>query len=154
MEWRDGCDFLELAIQENIDNIVFSANSVVNQHSLVMGAGAAKRIRDAYPGITRDFGKILDRRPVGDYHVIMVHRPENPHSVYALQVKRHYRDAGDFELCRNSIRQLVSVLDGAPAVMNCPLIANGGFADEKELVYEMLEVELKNVPVLVTRIDV
>lgn len=151
MEWRDDCDFLELAIQENIDHIVFSANRVVNKYGLVMGKGAAQRIRDAYPGITSDFGKILDRQRPGDYHVIQVHRHENPSNVYALQVKRHYRDLGDFELCRTSLQKLVEILGDSPAVMNCPLIKNGGFHDEKERVFEMIESVLKNSPVLVTR---
>jgi hypothetical protein len=154
MEWRDGCDFLELAVQEGIDNIVFSANSVVNKHGLVMGKGAALRIRDAYPGITSDFGKILDRRPPGDYYVIKVSRSETPSSVYALQVKRKYRDPGDFELCRQSLQKLNQILGDSRAVMNCPLITNGGFHDEKERVYEMIENELENSPILVTRFDV
>lgn len=154
MEWRDGCDFLELAIQENIDNIVFSANSVVNRQGLVMGKGAAQRIRDAYPGITHDFGKILDRRPPGDYHVIHVCREESPSNVFALQVKRHYRDLGDFELCRQSLRKLSEILGSDKAVMNCPLISNGGFHNEKESVYEMVESELKYCQVLVARLGV
>lgn len=154
MEWIDGSDFLELAIQEEIDSIVFSANSVVNKHGLVMGKGAALRIRDAYPGIASDFGKILDRRPPGDYHVIQVNRPEAPSRVYALQVKRHYRDPGDFELCRQSLQKLIQILGDSSAVMNCPLITNGGFQDEKERVYEMIEYELKNSPILVTRFGV
>ena len=154
MEWRDNCDFLELAIQEGIDSIVFTANAVVNQHGLVMGKGAAQRIRDAYPGITGDFGKILDRRKPGDYHVIKVCRPETPSFVYALQVKRHYRDPGDFELCRHSLQKLIEILGDSSAVMNCPLISNGGFQDEKERVYEMVENELGNSPILVTRFGV
>lgn len=154
MEWRDNCDFLELAIQEGIDNIVFSANSVVNKYGLVMGKGAALRIRDAYPGITGDFGRILDRRPPGDYHVIKVERSETPSSVYALQVKRHYRDPGDFELCRQSLQKLIQILGNSSAVMNCPLITNGGFYDERERVYEMIESELEKSSVLVTRMNV
>lgn len=154
MEWQDNCDFLELAIQEGIDNIVFSANSVVNKHGLVMGKGAAQRIRDAYPGITHDFGKILDRKPPGDYYVINVLRPESPQHVYALQVKRHYRDSGDLELCRKSLQQLVQILGDSRAVMNCPLISNGGFSAMKEQVYEMVESELENLPILVTRFNV
>ena len=154
MEWRDDCDFLELAIQEGIDSIVFTANSVVNQYGLVMGKGAALRIRDAYPGIAGDFGKILDRYPPGDYHVIKVDRSETPSSVYALQVKRHYRDPGDFELCRKSLQKLIKILGNSSAVMNCPLIANGGFYDERDHVYEMIEDELKNSPILVARMNV
>jgi hypothetical protein len=151
MEWRDDYDFLDLAIEEGINHIVFSANSVVNKHGLVMGKGAAQRIRDAYPGITHDFGRILDRKSPGDYHVINVSRPETPGHVYALQVKRHYRDPGDFELCRQSLRKLIQILGDSKAVMNCPLISNGGFQDEKERVYEMIENELENSPILVTR---
>lgn len=154
MDWVDNCDFLELSIKENIDNIVFTANSVVTRKGLVMGRGAALRIREAYPGIASEFGRILDRMPCGDYHVISVKRPvDTPSTVYALQVKRNYRDPGDFDLCRNSLRKLVDILDGEPAVLNCPLILNGGFNNEKQLVYEMVEFELKNTNILVTRID-
>ena len=145
MEWRDDVDFLDLAIEENINNIVFTANSVVTNGKLVMGAGAALRIRNAYPEIDSQFGELLLPNGRKDYHVVEVHRPEeNPHTVYALQVKRHYRDNGDFELCITSLRKLIDKLKDEPAVLNCPLIGYGGFSDKTQRVYDMVEKELKD----------
>jgi len=151
MEWVDGVDFLDFARETSIDNIVFSANSVIGRNGLIMGAGAALRIRDAYPGIDMQFGQIIDRMP-RDYLVAHVQRiDETPSNVFALQVKRHYKNPGDLELCRRSIQKLSSVIGDETAVMNCPLISLGGFGDQCETVYQLVEEELHKNRIFVTR---
>jgi hypothetical protein len=91
MEWRKG-DMLEVAAQLGCHTIAFTANAfVTDDFRLVMGAGAAKRIRDHFPGVDSDFGfKIRaghlrggewggiahpNRGVQADYHVVAVSRP-------------------------------------------------------------------------------
>ena len=151
MEWVDGVDFLDFARESLIDNIIFSANSVIGKNGLVMGAGAALRIRDAYPGIELQFGRLIDRMP-RDYLLVNVCRPDDtPSNIFALQVKRHYKNPGDFELCRKSLQKLSNTINDTPAVMNCPLISHGGFGDNCDIVYALVEEELQKNNIFVTR---
>lgn len=152
MKWFDNEDFLDLAIRLKVNHLAFTANSVIKESGLVMGAGAALRIRNAYPGIDGEFGRILNRLPGRDYHVMHVLQPEHvPSNIYALQVKRHYRSDGDIELTRLSLRKFALSLEGAEAVLNCPLIGLGGYADNPQEIFELVEEELANTSVCVTR---
>ncbi|MBS1722832.1 MAG: hypothetical protein JSS66_07625 [Armatimonadetes bacterium] len=152
MEWVDNVDFVQLARDKGVAHLVFSANAVVNNRGLVMGAGAALRVRDEFLGSDLLLGVEIKPFKRQDYLVASVCDPDwNPSNIHALQVKRHYKQDGDFELCTRSLRRLVEVLGLAPAVMNCPLVGRGGHAAEAEKVYRLVEKELKDTHILVTR---
>jgi hypothetical protein len=164
MEWRKN-DIIDVYKAENANGIVFTANSVVitkNHNSeLVMGAGAAKRIRDYFnQDITCKFGNIIktnDARIQPDYYLkgIKFTLESNPAPLYifALQVKRDFKDKGDLHLTIQSLEALAQWCQSNPEiklVLNCPLIGCGGFKNQKEEVFDLVEEILKDCNVIVT----
>lgn len=152
MKWVRGADLLDHAREVGATHVAFTANYVVKRGRLVMGAGAAKRVRDALPGVDAAIGRLCP--PSGDYHLICVEDERwNPKGVLAVQVKRHYSDDGDWDLAVRSLRALAEFCEGnrdAFVVMNCPLVGRGGFADRSSEVESMVEEVLCEHPVLVT----
>jgi hypothetical protein len=72
--------------------------------------------------------------------------------VAAVQVKRHWKDAGVWDLTVDSLEALARHLAKYPdlkCVLNCPLIGLGGFADRAEEVKEMVSLVLQDANVLV-----
>lgn len=162
MEWRKG-DMLEVGKKEVCNVIAFTANAVVReergQSALVMGGGAALRVRDAFPGIDFALGKRIlstSSRPTlksgvqDDYYVVAAKQGDL--WVAAVQVKRHWKDAGDWDLTVDSLEALARHLAKYPdlkCVLNCPLIGLGGFADRIDEVKDMVSLVLKDANVLV-----
>jgi hypothetical protein len=162
MEWRTG-DMLDVGQKEGCNVIAFTANAVVReerrQAALVMGGGAALRVRNAFPGIDFALGqRILNAssRPSfksgvqDDYYVVAA--KQNDLWVAAVQVKRHWQDVGDWDLTEDSLEALSRHLAKYPdlkCVLNCPLIGLGGFADRADEVKEMVSLVLKDANVLV-----
>lgn len=162
MEWRNG-DMIDVCREVGANGIVFTANSVVKgDGSLVMGAGAAKRVRDAMPSsIQKALGAlIMDSQPgvQPDYYLAGIHlpsakKPDTPFYIFAIQTKRHYAKPGDIELAIKSMSALKEWCDSNPdikLVMNCPLIGNGGFANQIDKVKSIVEDVLSDTNVIVT----
>ena len=159
MEWLSG-DMLQVAREEECEIIAFTANSVLKSingsQALVMGGGAAKRVRDAFPGIDIQLAeKIIESRSIdnnnsADYYVVA--SKTNGLWVAAVQVKRHWKDDGDWKLTETSLKTLARHLSKNPnrkCVLNCPLIGLGGFSDRIDDVKQMVEDTLKDANVFV-----
>lgn len=162
MEWRNG-DMIDVCREVGANGIVFTANSVVSTNDcLVMGAGAAQRVRDAFPkSIQRALGAQIKQSSPGvqpDYHFVgvtlpMAKQPDLPFYIFALQVKRHYAEPGDLALTVESLEALNSWCRANPdvkLVMNCPLIGLGGFASQIDKVKSIVEGILSDTNVIVT----
>lgn len=153
--------------------VAFSANATMTGDGrLVMGCGAAKRIKDAFPGVDLALGneirRITSSRPmrvVGDYyfaHTMWCARDGWRTPVIAFQVKRDYRDHEDatakascWELCRHSLRELAGrqMKASVPIVINFPLIGAAGFKKVEDDVVRMLIEELGETDVTVCKLD-
>ena len=150
MEWVQG-DLVDVARERNLNLIAFTANSVIKiedeKYKLVMGRGAAKRVRDAFPGVDAMLasrlleGKDLKSGLQPDYYCIGA-KYNDGLSIAAVQTKRHWHDVGYLDLAKQSLEALRDNLkrkSNLRAVLNCPLIENGGFADRLEIVREMVK---------------
>ena len=157
MEWRKG-DMIDIAAQEGITTIGFTANAVIWRDNgvpkLVAGRGAALRVREKFPTVDAMLAAAIlkgkDRMGVHhDYHCVSV--VGKFYKIFAVQVKRHWRDPGDWPLTEASLEAFASMLpQEEAAVLNCPLIGEGGFADRKDEVMGMVERILNNRQVIVT----
>jgi hypothetical protein len=154
MIWQTG-DILDIANSERCNVVAFTANSVLNKNgALVMGAGVAKRIRDHYPDIDAKLGskitKKLGENNQADFHVA-VQKVEDVF-VVAVQVKRDWRDNGDWDLTVESLELLARYLSEYPhlkCVLNCPLIGLGGFGNQQDKVRKMVESVFENTDIIV-----
>ena len=159
MQWHNG-DVLELAESVKANIVLFTANSVVTDSRLVMGAGFAKQVRDTFKGIDLELGRTLlgssgTNGVQPDYGLVTAVTRHNNRSLIigALQVKKHYNDhknvktkQGCWELTESSLFMLQTTLRGWSKnlppfvlVMNCPLIGLGGYASEKDKVVGLVE---------------
>ena len=164
LEWRHG-DLVDVAKETGANVLAFSANAVLKQgesglYKLVMGAGAAKRVRDYYPGSDWKLGasvarntqrlrvslggdrgtRMADYGLQPDYYLAKTtcwderHEQPTPMLIVALQVKREWKDRGDLELASQSLMRFHDLMRENPeyrAVMNCPLVGLGGFSLEE-----------------------
>lgn len=111
------------------DAILFvTTNAVVRFNgALVMGAGAAKTLRDSVPGIDHVLGKevrAVENR--GTYGIAWRGR------FGAFQVKYHYKDRADLNLIAFSTRCLSILASAYPEreiILNYPGIGNGGLQE-------------------------
>lgn len=112
---------LDYATPWELPNVyLFTGNPIRrNDGHIVMGRGAAKQVRDTYPGIGRmisterpvTFTQITDRQFIGWF-----------------QVKHHWKDAADLDLITTSAAFLDHAAKTRPEVtfhMNFPGIGNG-----------------------------
>ena len=164
MQWTQG-DMLECAKQNGINTIAFTANSCIGSDgALVMGAGAAKRVRDAFPGVGTGLAAAIPTG--GDYHIAChvygADVESTDYSQYhakaiivAVQVKRDWQDPGDWDLTVTSLKQLAAYLyyrtPQAKAVLNCPLIGHGGWRGREVEVMRMVEEILADIDIVVCR---
>lgn len=130
------------------DYICFTANAVITrQGKLVMGRGAALRVRDAFPGIDACFGQKLALCRSGiakEYGICDVFY--NRHHIIAVQVKRHFSDYGEkacWDLCWWSLLKLhdqfVSPMPGMSFRMNMPLIGFCGCSHLEDKIRQKFE---------------
>lgn len=152
MNWTTG-DLIEVARAKGIRVVGFSANAVITRDGdLVMGAGAARRIKNAYPGIERILGEAIGVFGLApDYYLQPASYGRT--RILAYQVKRDWRESGDFALTRESLTRLAewSRANG-PVVVNCPLIGAGGWGSRSDEVFEMVERALADADVTVCRL--
>ena len=113
------------------DYIGFTANSVIKSNgALVMGAGAAKVVRDWIKDIDLKLGAKIT--PGKDYYII---REGN---IFAFQTKRHWSEDTPLDLLSKSIDLLDKSARKFPSktfALNFPAIGHGGI--KKELVLAM-----------------
>ena len=171
MNWTRG-DLIDVARHEGITHVAFTANAEVTAgKALVMGAGAAKRIRDYFLGIDKVFASLLefhlcDPASHRDYRLMTytthsegwlgVDWISDVVTVSAVQVKRRWQEPGDLQLTRESlvllrgyVREKEAAGLDARCVINCPLIGHGGWSLRKGEVYEMVEAVFQHGPVTV-----
>jgi len=109
---------------------LFTGNSYIKKNgALVMGRGAARQVRDLYPGIDKEFGQeILESRDAGRamYGVIVRCGPNE--NIGVFQVKYGFQEKAKLDLIRFSVQVLgefASRFDRG-IHMNYPGIGNGG----------------------------
>lgn len=161
MEWRTG-DMIDVCKEVGANGIVFTANSVVkNNGELTMGGGAAKRVRDYFPSsVPSALGQEIKKnndRVQPDYYLAGIQfklkETLEPFYIFALQVKRDFKDNGDLSLTIESLQLLAKWCSENPdvkLVLNCPLIGLGGFANQKEDIRNIVDGILFNCDVVVT----
>jgi hypothetical protein len=115
---------------------VFSGNSyITKENKLVMGRGAAKQVRDLYPGIDERLAKSIDHLSV--YGLVIYD------NIAVLQVKRHFKDNADIDILRLSCSLIEDYWPtNMPVFMNYPGIGNGGLS--KGEVFPVIERELRD----------
>lgn len=118
------------------NTFLFTANNVVNQGKLVMGAGAAKQAKELYPTAPALLGaKILTRRnPQGFYGLAFCQ--QHNCRLGAFQTKYHWNGDSSLELIEASIRQLEIHAVSMPSqnfFLNFPGIGLGGLKREEVL---------------------
>jgi hypothetical protein len=158
MQWVEG-DLIEICNRLNADGVVFSANSVVlSNGELCLGAGAALRVRNAFPKAALVLGNQIKQDGYNwvqpDYYLAgCVFDAVKPFYVFALQVKRDFRHKGDIQLTIQSLKDLAAWCEENPEVklvMNCPLIGLGGYSSRVDEVKEIVSSILKNTSIVVT----
>jgi hypothetical protein len=161
MDWRVG-DFVKLAKESDRRVIAFTANAVLKGSAqkplLVMGKGAAAAVLEEFPTANAALACRLPPFPLGlqpDYGCVSAQLQNlegTPCHVVAVQVKRGWKDDGIFDLTERSLRQFAEMMRLRPdrkAVLNCPLIGNGGFAHQSDRVKSMVEAALQDIDVWV-----
>jgi hypothetical protein len=175
MEWCKG-DLIDVFRDMGAGVLAFTSNAVVRASEegpkLVMGAGAAKRVRDEFERVDYKLGAAIARNtPLSDiealgrtampsvyglhpdYHVALA--SQEGVKILAVQVKRHYNAEGDLALARRSLEKFAEMMKDRPdrrAVINCPLIGFGGYRGTPELVEAMVEEVLAGVQVAVCKL--
>ena len=134
---------------ENVNlTLVTTCTVVKNNGALVMGAGAAKMMRDLFPGIDKEFGKILLDMFSYDYYGIIVTDRFKPNLLGTFQVKQHYKDQADLFLIKYSIIKLFDLVLGSPYKkinLNFPGIGLGGL--NRHVIIPQLQLLPDNVQV-------
>lgn len=109
--------------------MVFTGNSFVTRdRRLVMGRGAAKEVRDMYPGLDAAFGTTtphlgfygLQSKPAGTCGLTF--------PMYVFQVKYNFADEAHLSLIQHSAAVLKTCIDNSPGwsfLMNFPGVGNG-----------------------------
>lgn len=114
---------------------LFTGNPVVNRHgAIVMGRGAAREVRDAYPGVDKVFGDLIMKKP--DAHLLWAAlRPNYPvpceQYIGWFKVKHHWSHDADRSLIQESTDQLAELARRKKKLrfhMNFPGIGNGNLS--------------------------
>jgi len=114
------------------DVYLFTGNPIVKQNgAIVMGRGAAKQVRDTYPGIDMQFGQKIQAIPEA---LIVWVKVQNDQWLGWFKVKHHWQNAADLELIRESCRLLWEIAMEQPDIqfhMNYPGIGNGKLTEHE-----------------------
>jgi hypothetical protein len=105
---------------------LFTGNPVIkNNGAIVMGRGAAKQVRDSYPGVDLAFGIKLIEKPLAP--LVWVTLFSQMHLGW-FKVKYHWRDDAELSVIAESSIQLGTIAIQRPQYtfhMNYPGIGNG-----------------------------
>ena len=110
------------------DVYLFTGNATVkNNGAIVMGRGAAREVRDSWPGVDKAFGVLIHERQPHE-RVIMAEIAPNQILGW-FQVKHNWYEAASLDLIEGSVRSLtVRALTCTDVKyhLNYPGIGNGG----------------------------
>lgn len=111
---------------------LFTGNPVVKANgALVMGRGAAKMVRDTYPGIDLRFGQAIKAKP--DARVLWLHLDDGQYIGW-FKVKHHWQSDADITLINESALVLAHQAQANPHLtfhMNYPGVGNGKLDEER-----------------------
>jgi uncharacterized protein YjiS (DUF1127 family) len=131
MKLIDG--LLDYSTKWTLPNVyLFTGNSIIkNNGAIVMGRGAAKQVRDSYPGVDKAFGLVIEAQP---YKLIqwvrLVGHPDDTDEQHIgwFKVKNHWRENAKVELIQMSSERLADIARKRSEItfhMNYPGIGNG-----------------------------
>lgn len=110
---------------------VFTGNTIRrNDGGLVMGRGAAKQVRDSWPGIDRQ----IEINEESGFAVTMIDRQRHQ-CIGWFQVKHHWKDQASLDLIKRSTQTLSFFAIERPDLvihMNYPGVGNGRL-DERDV---------------------
>ena len=105
---------------------LFTGNPVIkNNGAIVMGRGAAKQVRDTYPGIDKTFGNAIRKNP--DAYLLGVTIQPQQYLGW-FKVKDHWAEEAKVSIIDKSVNALRAVAVKHPDTryhMNYPGIGNG-----------------------------
>lgn len=123
------------------DVYLFTGNPICNAAgALVMGRGAAKQVRDTYPGVAFEFAKVITSRHNVQFVSVT---PDHSQRIGWFKVKDHWKDPAKLDIIKDSASDLEALALVFPHVryhMNAPGIGNG------KLTWEEVEPLLRNLP--------
>jgi len=132
--------------------LLATGNGVVRADGhLVMGAGAAKALAQAYPYLPRVFGRMARNQPrMGGWHLYGLLIIQVAPGLHAglFQTKGDWRDPADLSLIAYSAKKLAEWLSNNPGQevhMAFPGVGLGGL--EEEEVLEVLDPILRDLPI-------
>jgi len=107
------------------DVYLFTGNPVIKKNgAIVMGRGAAKQVRDCYPGIDKIFGDELSKDP----HLNILILGKGKRRLGWFKVKEHWKEPAQLSLIAESVTKLTTLaLDRTDLRfhMNYPGVGNG-----------------------------
>lgn len=108
------------------DVYLFTGNPIIKKDgAIVMGRGAAKQVRDTYPGIDQSFGMIIQRKP--QTNLAWISLPNDMHLGW-FKVKNHWAEQANELLIKDSTEILDRIANkhrDKTFHMNFPGIGNG-----------------------------
>ena len=129
------------------DVLFFTANNVVNNGKLVMGAGAARAVKDKWPTTPTLLGqKILLKQRSGFFGIVYCQQHNG--IIGAFQSKYHWKNPSSLDLIKSSCEQLsnFAILNISKRIsLNFPGIGFGGL--KRTDVLPLLEILPDNVTV-------
>lgn len=112
------------------DIYLFTGNAIRNKHgALVMGAGAAKAVRDAYPGI--DKAVITSEAGLAFTAIPESCGGQSDQWLGWFQTKRHWRSKAEVKLIKETSFRLARLAKHRPEVtfhLNAPGVGAGGLS--------------------------
>lgn len=120
------------------DIYIFTGNPIIKANgAIVMGRGAAKQVRDSYPGIDQAFGRAVKDNPENSLLFVSV-RPRSGKAEAKIlgwfKVKNHWQQEARLDLIQESVYALTTQAVANPDVtfhMNYPGIGNGKLTEEE-----------------------
>lgn len=116
---------IDYSVKPDNTILLFTGNAFIKKNgALVMGRGAAKQVRDLYPGIDKDFGtEIRKSADPWNYGVVLL-----PCNIGVFQVKKDWFDKADLNIIKRSVKKLkwMAMYSAVHDIhMNFPGIGNG-----------------------------
>jgi hypothetical protein len=128
------------------DVFLFTANNVIKKDgSLVMGAGTAKEVQDAWPKVSLMLGQKIQKFGNNDYHVVTT-TIQKGQVIGAFQTKRNYKHISSYDIIHKSTQSLKKIASKYPQFryhLNFPGIGYGKLDYEK--VFDIINVLPDNV---------
>jgi hypothetical protein len=114
------------------DVYLFTGNPIKKKNgAIVMGRGAAKQVRDSYPGIDVVMGRMIKPNMPLAWASVTNHQ-----FIGWFQVKHHWRAEADVGLIERSAHALAEVAEKRPEItfhLNFPGVGNGGLGADQVL---------------------